>query len=155
MYYELFRQGRGQPYGADVILAQRDWSNSLSSLYTAIVQYNNALATFEFAKGTIMQHDGVYVADGPLPHCAQVRAVEHEKERTHALVLKECDRCQGLRTHVSAADADAPNLPEIPVNEALSVPAVLHDRQPVPELSEGRPILPLTYRRNLAADDGR
>ena len=43
------------------------------------MQYNNALAGFEFAKGTIMQHDNVSIAEGPLPHCAQVRAVEHEQ----------------------------------------------------------------------------
>ena len=53
------------------------------------MQYNNALATFEFAKGTIMQHNGVYIADGPLPNCAQIRAVDHERERTRALLLQE------------------------------------------------------------------
>src|SRR5262249_35835967 len=39
--------------------AQRDFANALSSEYQAIVAYNNSLATFQFAKGTIMQHDNV------------------------------------------------------------------------------------------------
>jgi outer membrane protein TolC len=88
--YELFRLGRSKPYGADLILALENWANSVSGVYTAIVQYNNALATFEFAKGSILAHDNIYITEGPLPRCAQVRAVEHERQRTMAKVLKEC-----------------------------------------------------------------
>src|SRR5262249_11440395 len=35
-YYELFQIGRNKPFGADLILAQRDWSNSVAALYTSI-----------------------------------------------------------------------------------------------------------------------
>ena len=51
--------------------------------------YNNALAGFEFAKGTILQHDNVIITEGPLPQCASVRAVEHERQRTASIVLPE------------------------------------------------------------------
>src|SRR5262249_22531242 len=88
--YDLFQLGRSKPYGADLILALQNWANSVSAVYSAIVQYNNALATFEFAKGSILAHDSIYITEGPLPRCAQVRAVVHERERTLAKVLKEC-----------------------------------------------------------------
>jgi outer membrane protein TolC len=133
-YYELFQIGRNKPFGADLILAQRDWSNSVASLYTSIVQYNNALATLEFAKGTIMQHDGVVIADGPLPNCAQVRAVEHERERTNALLLKQ----RGLPGNgVTCASTNGTIVPELPVNTAVSLPLLQQHQKPVPELPNG------------------
>lgn len=57
--------------------------------YEAISEYNNSLARFEWAKGTILQHNNVLIAEGALPTCAQVRAVEYERERSKALVLSE------------------------------------------------------------------
>src|SRR5207249_4669785 len=64
-------------------------ASALAQEYQAIAAYNNSLAAFEFAKGTIMKHDSVLIGEGPLPKCALVRAVEHERERTAALVLRE------------------------------------------------------------------
>lgn len=80
-------------FGDSLLDAQRLWALALSDEYQAIVDYNNTLAQFEFAKGTIQQHDQVHVAEGPLPVAAQVRAVDHERERTRALVL---NRRQGI-----------------------------------------------------------
>ncbi|MCI0640602.1 MAG: TolC family protein [Gemmataceae bacterium] len=82
--------------------------------YEAISEYNNSLARFEWAKGTILQHNNVTIAEGPLPQCAQVRAVEHERERSKAFVLRNrpeplelpgCLACEGevpneLSSHV-------------------------------------------------------
>jgi outer membrane protein TolC len=82
-----FLAGRGT---LDILLeAQRFWADALANEYNAIVQYNNAIAGFEFAKGTILTHDNIVVSEGALPECAQVRAVEHQRQRTAALVLRE------------------------------------------------------------------
>ncbi len=79
--------GRGT---LDTLLeAQRFWADALANEYAAIVTYNNNLCSFEYAKGTILQHDNVTIAEGGLPCCAQVRAVDHERERTAALVIRE------------------------------------------------------------------
>lgn len=69
--------------------AQQVWANALQAEYEAIVQYNIALAQFEFNKGTILRYDNVTIGEGPLPNPAQVRAVEHERERTHAIILRQ------------------------------------------------------------------
>jgi outer membrane protein TolC len=76
-------------YGDSLLDAQRLWAQALSDEYQAIVDYNNALALFEFAKGTIQHHDRISIAEGPLPPNAQIRAVEHERQRTNALVVRE------------------------------------------------------------------
>lgn len=74
----------------DILLeSQRFWADALANEYAAIVSYNNAICGFEFAKGTILQHNNITISEGPLPACAQVRAVEHQRQRSAALELLE------------------------------------------------------------------
>jgi hypothetical protein len=82
---------KGQLVVADINLltALTNYANALASEYSFIAQYNSALASFEFAKGTIMQRDNVQIAEGQLTNCAAVRAADHEQERAKALVLRE------------------------------------------------------------------
>ncbi len=104
--YELYRNGANEPgvassgpngqgsSGTPVTLnllldAQRAWAEALVTEYNAIVTYNNAICGWEFGKATIMQHDNVTISEGPIPVAAQKRAVEHLRERTKALVLRE------------------------------------------------------------------
>jgi outer membrane protein TolC len=85
--FEQFVAGRGT---LDVLLeAQRFWASALADEFTAIRDYNIVLAGFEFAKGTIMQHDNVIISEGALPACVQKRAVEHLRERSAALELRD------------------------------------------------------------------
>jgi outer membrane protein TolC len=81
-------------YGDSLLDAQRLWAAALSDEYTAVVNYNNALVQFEFAKGTIQQHDRIQIAEGHIPKGARVSATEHERERTRALVI--CERTNPL-----------------------------------------------------------
>src|SRR5262249_41640265 len=75
--FEEFLAGRGT---LDILLeAQRFWANALTNEYAAIAEYNQTLAAFEWAKGTLLRHDNVHIAEGPLPACAQVRAVAHQE----------------------------------------------------------------------------
>jgi hypothetical protein len=135
-YYDLFRLGRAAASDANLILALQNYSNSVGSYYAAIVQYNNALATFEFAKGTIMERDKVYIGEGPVPHCAQIRAVEHERQRTRAIVLR--DVAQPVCTvSCSASPLEPPvNMIRAPENTPLSLPLLQHTQTPLPEIPE-------------------
>jgi outer membrane protein TolC len=72
-----------------LLRAQREWADALANEYRSVVDYNNALIGFEFAKGTIQQHNNVHIAEGPVPQCAAVRARDHEEAKTAALVLRE------------------------------------------------------------------
>jgi hypothetical protein len=132
---EEYKAGRGT---LDTLLeAQRFWADALNSEYSSIVTYNNALVTWEFAKGTIMQHDNIVIAEGALPCCAQVRAVEHEHERTAALVLREraapaspaCYNCPKGDTGVSLPSALAVTPP---LKEAPTLPAVVEPGKTTP-----------------------
>src|SRR5262249_29843432 len=70
-----------------ILEAQRFFSDALSAEYAAITEYNNSLARFEFAKGTMLTHNNIAISDGPLPCCAAEQAVEHHRKRNVALVI--------------------------------------------------------------------
>jgi outer membrane protein TolC len=159
-FYELIRANRAQREAAAVQLgarfkeflagrgtldflleAQRVWADALRDEFNAIYQYNNTIATFEFAKGTILQHDNVVISEGPLPHCAQVRAVEHERERTKALVLQE--RAQPINHSVyQGADGAIPGVPDLPKSTLPSVPSLYEGLPSTPAASEPLPVAP-------------
>jgi outer membrane protein TolC len=100
----------------------RVWANALQAEYQAIAQYNNALVGFEFAKGTILQYDSVTIGEGPLPHCAQVRAVEHERQRSLGLVLRE--RANPIPLPACDPQNGCVQLPQFPATEGAPVGAV-------------------------------
>ncbi len=96
--------------------AQRQWASALNQEYQAIIDYNIALATWEFAKGTIMQSCKVRISEGPLPGSITTRAVEFEREATNAKVAVEQNRAARpnapaqLPLSVVAPDYSAPSL---------------------------------------------
>ena len=96
---------------ADFLLEpQRRLAAAQVKEYEAVAEYNKTLAKFEWAKGTILQHNNVAIQEGPLPQVAMVRAVEHERERSKALVLRE--RPEPLRQPGVLAGQVPQDLPE-------------------------------------------
>jgi outer membrane protein TolC len=131
-----FKVGRGT---LDVLLeAQRNFSDSLASEYQAIVNYQNSLCGFQFGKGTIMAYDNVVISEGPLPCCAQVKAVDHLKERTRALVLRE--RPGADLTHAEMPHAALAHPPAIPPAAEKDAIAGL---PPLEEVPTDRPLPPV------------
>jgi outer membrane protein TolC len=123
--------GRGT---LDTLLeAQRFWADALNSEYQSIVAYNNALAGFEFAKGSIQGHNNIHIAEGPLPASASIRAAEAARQRTAALVLRERAAPSAVTpaaTRMETADGRAPTLPSVmaatpPLREAPALPATM------------------------------
>jgi outer membrane protein TolC len=128
--FKEFLAGRGT---LDILLeAQRVFSVALNAEFTNIAQYNNALAAFEFAKGTIQQHDNVIIGEGPLANCAKVRAVEHERERCKALVLRERENPLMLAPCWEKGYLGLPAT--MPGNAAPPVSAVIMPKDDVPEI---------------------
>jgi hypothetical protein len=130
--YELVRTGKITPsdrtYGDSLLDAQRNWANALQQEAAAIVAYNNSFVIYEFAKGTILQHDNIVISEGALPACAAVRAVDHERERAKALLLHE-------RANPGAYPACVLHgeLPAMPVGHAPSLATLLPDKLTAPQ----------------------
>jgi outer membrane protein TolC len=104
-YRLILIEGGKEAAGEFLLDAVRTWTNALNAETQAIVNYNNALVTFEFAKGTIMQHDNISISEGQLPECVYVRAVEHERKRSKSLVLRQ--RAQLVPQAPDAVDTKA------------------------------------------------
>ncbi len=137
--YELYKAGANEPgTQAPVTLnllleSQRFWAEALATEYQAIVTYNNAIVGWEFAKGTIMRHDNVTISEGPIPVAAQKRAVEHMRERTKALLLRE----RAAPTGVLARPLDVSGPINIyPQINAGSLPSIWKEAPPLQEANE-------------------
>ncbi len=101
--------------------AQRQWTAALSQEYQAIVDYNIALASFEFAKGTLMQYHNVSINEGPLPEGACGRAVDHLRRQGHLRVLRHPAVPLDLEPPVEAA----PVVPASLTGVGLSAPSIV------------------------------
>ena len=66
-----FNAGRNVPLHV-LLESQRSWADALSEETRAVVDYNTALAGFEYAKGTILDYDKVSINEGPLPRCGGI-----------------------------------------------------------------------------------
>jgi hypothetical protein len=107
-----------------LLLAQRSLADALRDEMTAICEYNIALAQFERQKGTILTHDNVEIAEGPVPVCVQQRASENIRRSRAALVLRE---------RPAPPDGQAPLL-HAPTEEPLPLPQLLEQPKPPAEL---------------------
>jgi outer membrane protein TolC len=119
--YELYRAGAnepgtGNPVNLNLLLeAQRFWAEALATECQAIVTYNNSLAGWEYAKGKIMKHAHVRLAEEAPSDSDFVRAVELEHKRTRQHVRHE----QGVSadsplTLLNDCMSDAKLVPSLP-----------------------------------------
>jgi hypothetical protein len=128
--YELYKAGSNEPgTGSPVTLnllleSQRFWAEALATEYQAIVTYNNSICGWEFAKATIIQHDNVTISEGPIPVAAQKRAVEHLRERTKAIVLRERAAPAGVMAQPLEMSGPVNIYPQI---NAASIPSIWKD----------------------------
>jgi hypothetical protein len=127
--FKLVQAGKAI-YDANLQNAINNYSNALANEFSFIGQYNTAIAQFEFAKGTIMQHDNVQIAEGSLEGCAAVRAVDHEKERSKAIIMRE--RASAVDYTSDNAEHGCAGMPVLPKDGAPSIPALIEKAPPLP-----------------------
>ncbi len=110
------------------------WATSVAQEHEAIRDYNNSLAAYEWAKGTILSRNNIVISEGALPGFAQKRAVEHLAERSAALELRE--RPSPVTLGMTAPGAGAVGNPQI--EDAAPAPQNLW--KPSPVLQEVGPL---------------
>jgi outer membrane protein TolC len=120
----LAEQVRAGKVVVNVMLeAQRFYAAALAAEYNSIRDYNQTLIAWEYAKGTIMQHDNVAINEGALPACVQARAVDHQRERKAAIDIH--DRPLSPICHDPLyADSDKGVLPVMPQGAAPAATAL-------------------------------
>lgn len=96
-----------------LLSAQQQWTFALNQEYRAIVDYNIALASLEFAKGTIMSANRVRISEGPLPEGVTIRAVDHERSGTNHRAWVAHNRARHSPTWPDGGAAPLVNLEQI------------------------------------------
>jgi hypothetical protein len=128
-----------------VLEAQRALALAESDFYRAVVDYNKSIAGVHFRKGSLLEYNGVYLAEGPWPGKAYFDARRRARARDAATYLnygftqpKVISRgpiqqsvdgapCQdGQTTGASAAPSQTPN-------------AAQPELVPTPEVDQARP----------------
>jgi outer membrane protein TolC len=149
----LIRAGKETPGKPAYLETQRRYAAALIKEYNAIAEYNNSIARFEWAKGATLRYNNVHISEGALPQCAQVRAVEYEKERSQSFVLlHRPDSLQQPGRHVVDKASDLPviEVPEVKVETAPApLPAPPAAPKLLPKVDEGNvPAKPTSLPRD-------
>lgn len=77
--------------GADVLFvyldALRRLAESKSNFYQAVTTYNESIALVHYRKGSLLEYNGVYLAEGPWPAKAYFDATRMARERDAAIYM--------------------------------------------------------------------
>jgi len=86
-----------------------------------------------------LQHNNIIINEGGLPECARERAIEHQRQRTKALVL--CERSKPVTFQPCAPGCDAaPGFLGMPHGVAPALPSLDLGTPPAPkDFPEGVP----------------
>jgi hypothetical protein len=72
----------------DLLLdAQRRRAEAESAYYRSLVDYNRAIMNVHFRKGSLLEYDGVYLAEGPWPAKAYFDALRQARKRDAGMYL--------------------------------------------------------------------
>jgi hypothetical protein len=72
----------------DLLLdAQRRRAEAESAYYRSLVDYNRAIMNVHYRKGSLLDYDGVYLAEGPWPAKAYFDAVRQARKRDAGLYM--------------------------------------------------------------------
>lgn len=85
---QLVKSGAGRQQQIDLLLdSQRRRAEAESAYYRAIVDYNLAITKVHFCKGSLLDFNGVYLAEGPWPGKAYFDALRRARQRDASMYL--------------------------------------------------------------------
>jgi outer membrane protein TolC len=77
----------GTPILNDLLRAQQEFSQAESDYYRAVVDYNKSIAQVHYRKGSLLEYNGVYLAEGPWPGKAYFDARRRSRARAASTYL--------------------------------------------------------------------
>jgi outer membrane protein TolC len=87
---EVTRKYQNGAIGLDPVLdAQRRLADAGSGYYRSVVDYNRALAEVHYARGTLLDYDGVFLSEGPWP----VKALSDAARQSGRVVPTDMNYC--------------------------------------------------------------
>jgi outer membrane protein TolC len=77
----------GTPILNDLLRAQQEFSQAERDYYRTVVNYNKAIAQVHYRKGSLLEYNGVYLAEGPWPGKAYFDARRRSRARAASTYL--------------------------------------------------------------------
>jgi hypothetical protein len=128
--------------------AQKRRAEAESGYYRSLVDYNRSISQFHYRKGSLLEYNGVFLAEGPWPGKAYFDAHRRARQRDASLYLDYGHSRPGvfsrgaITQNFAAIGADAPAVqlpPRDPATrtepESVTLPAAPGTRsEPTPEL---------------------
>lgn len=126
----------------DLLLdAQRRRSDAESAYYRSLVDYNLAITDIHYRKGSLLDYNGVYLAEGPWPGKAHFDAMRRARKRdasvylnygfTRPGVISRGPHAQRMEIHAAAGQGGYPTLAE-PVPTPAMGPVEVELIEPAP-----------------------
>jgi outer membrane protein TolC len=91
-YQTMYQSGmatgeEGVPILNDLLRAQQDFSSAENEYFRALVNYNRSIAQVHLRKGSLLEYNGVYLAEGPWPGKAYFDARRRSRARAASTPL--------------------------------------------------------------------
>jgi len=135
----------------DLLLdAQRRRAEAESSYYRSLVDYNRAIMRVHHRKGSLLEFNGVYLAEGPWPGKAYFDALRRARGRDASLPLR-----YGFTRPQVVSGGPVEQFRETPAKLSAPAPTPVRPEEiPLPDGGEGEETLPPRTPRGDAADLG-
>ena len=120
--------------------AQRRRAEAESSYYRALVDYNRSISQLHYRKGSLLEYNGVFLAEGPWPGKAYFDAHRRARQRDASLYIDYGHSRPGvfsrgaITQNFESVGADAPAV-QLPPRD----PATREEEQQVPRVFPGTP----------------
>ncbi len=86
----LERRGARAALYSDVVQALSRRAEAEARFYRSLVNYNRSIIDVHYHKGSLLEYDNVYLAEGPWPFCAYADAARLAADRTRGCTLNYC-----------------------------------------------------------------
>jgi len=127
--------------------AQRRHSEADSAFYRSLVDYNRAIMRVHHRKGSLLEYNGVYLAEGPWPGKAYFDALRRARQRDASTYLdygftRPNVISRGAHAQITHQPAPFSNEPTI-ANEPFSQEEVFHgETTPLENIPPGEEVVP-------------
>jgi len=128
-----------------VLRSQISLAQAEVAYFQSLMEYNKAIAALHYRKGTLLEHNQVYLAEGEWTPDAYNDAMQRARARAYALPADYClhtEPPEFATQHIGVGGMAMPGLEEVPVDSELSpVPDAERSYSPVPPAPADTPAM--------------
>lgn len=150
----------------DLLLdAQRRRADAETAYYRSLVDYNIAVSDIHFRKGSLLDYNGVYLAEGPWPGKAYFDAMRRARSRDAAMYLNYGYTRPNVISRGPHGQTQASPIPmgsavpmqqeySMPIESGATINGPVYESMPQPTPAEGWPVEQNGYEQQSPTEKG-